>query len=387
MVRPRLSFALFDSHLMFLLFAVQLLFADMDRQIIVIICVGEGIFYKVQAGSERRKAMKNKTISDVIEDCDKAFGLDVPIFVFGFITLNRGVSVRSSKRVVTHLQLGLGFGHPLDSVIQAMGRATGNFKSVLEKNLGLNAKITILAYASDYDAATAYVGYCSARFGSKSIPRKLARKYDFSSLTSRRIGQRQGKDAHEYWKTQRQFIEDAYPEQLTVGQEATRSVVFDDVLVQRVLSVLYRMEESNTGHSESKILSFLCSNFYEARVSDVQLHDCLDRLHQLGSFIERVNDKNERDPMWAVKNQRYLQQNLNTALVPICDALKDPTLDKRSPFIRTVSEGDSSSTEEKQTDESIRETQKRTPGEDEIDSTRELKRQRLDSIACNMEID
>lgn len=218
-----------------MLVAVQCYFAEtMGRRIITIVSVGEGIFYTLQDGAERRKADKNKTIWEVIHDQDRAVGLRVPIFLFGFITLNRGVSTRSTNRVVTHLQLGLGFGHPIDSAIQGMGRATGNVKSVLERNLGQNAKIKVLMYKSDYDAAQAYVGYCASR-GQRKVPEKLAKTHDFSAITPRRIGQRRGQDSRQcwknrqYWKNQRQNNSHDTLDKLAVGQESTKSIIYGDL--------------------------------------------------------------------------------------------------------------------------------------------------------------
>lgn len=56
------------------------------------------------------KVKKDKTLSQVLNFLDEEYGLDTPIFVFGYMAIGRGISVRSNNRVLTHLQVGLGCG-------------------------------------------------------------------------------------------------------------------------------------------------------------------------------------------------------------------------------------------------------------------------------------
>jgi hypothetical protein len=62
-------------------------------------------------------------------------GLHVPIFVFEFFKMTRGVSCRSDKPVPTHIVAALGSGYSIENMLQALGRATFNGKSTLEKNV------------------------------------------------------------------------------------------------------------------------------------------------------------------------------------------------------------------------------------------------------------
>ena len=77
---------------------------------------------------------KGKTISEVLEEIDAQYGLEKPVFIFGFIKMCRGISFRSAKRVPTHMAVSLGRGHNSSTVLQTIGRATFNGKSILIEN-------------------------------------------------------------------------------------------------------------------------------------------------------------------------------------------------------------------------------------------------------------
>ena len=158
----------------------------LNQHIIAVISIGEGVFYKVETGKELRKAITKWTVSQVLEDLDKRFGLDVPIFLLGFSTLGRGVSTRSSRRVTTHIQVCQGGGHSLDNLIQSYGRATGNVKSVLRKNLGANAQIKVLTVEADWKASQAYVQFCQAKVDGRDASQEFENLH--CALSRRRVG-------------------------------------------------------------------------------------------------------------------------------------------------------------------------------------------------------
>ena len=56
------------------------------------------------------RVKKDYTLSQVLNFLDKHCGLETPIFVFGYMAIGRGISVRSDNRVLTHLQIGLQCG-------------------------------------------------------------------------------------------------------------------------------------------------------------------------------------------------------------------------------------------------------------------------------------
>jgi hypothetical protein len=73
-------------------------------------------------------------IGEVLEKLDVEYGLEWPIFVFGFSKMQRGMSFRSNQRVPSHILLSLGDGYSTEGMIQALGRATFNGKHILRTN-------------------------------------------------------------------------------------------------------------------------------------------------------------------------------------------------------------------------------------------------------------
>jgi hypothetical protein len=129
--------------------AVQQMYKHQGKDIIVVAVTGSRTQVKIPQHKEWEP--KCGLISKVIEDIDDEFGLEMPIFIFGFSKMRRGVSFRSSKRVPTHFLVALGRGHHCSSVVQTLGRATFNGKTVLEEN-GFN-HVTILTNAHDFTMA------------------------------------------------------------------------------------------------------------------------------------------------------------------------------------------------------------------------------------------
>ncbi|KAL3764033.1 hypothetical protein ACHAW5_005513 [Stephanodiscus triporus] len=81
----------------------------------------------------------------------------MPVIVFGFSKMRRGVSFRSSKRVPTHMVMALGRAHNVSTVVQTLGRATFNGKSVLNENGFKN--VTVLTTNSDLELCIGYQKY------------------------------------------------------------------------------------------------------------------------------------------------------------------------------------------------------------------------------------
>eukprot|EP00956_Cyclotella_meneghiniana_P017673 scaffold29026_cov29-Cyclotella_meneghiniana.AAC.1 len=93
----------------------------------------------------------NKLIGDVIECMDVVFGLNVPIFIFGYRKMRRCVSFRSNHRVPTHMAIMVGRGYSIASYIHSIGRLTGNSKSELNEN-GFDC-VRILTTREDFKVA------------------------------------------------------------------------------------------------------------------------------------------------------------------------------------------------------------------------------------------
>jgi hypothetical protein len=169
------------------------------KDIVVVTYVGEGI--SVRAPGEDWVLKKGFRMDEVLEDIDKKWGLETPVFVFAFSKMRRGISYRSSRRVPTHFVILLGRGHNAMNVVQAMGRATFNGRSVLERN-GFS-HVTMLATSNDYTMAQKIQRYIeeisqrikngeSFRGAMSGASQKMPDSTNFLRHTFREIGQLKG---------------------------------------------------------------------------------------------------------------------------------------------------------------------------------------------------
>ena len=108
--------------------AVQKLYERKRKKIIVIAIYGKGIQIKYP-NQQWKCPSKELLIGDILNsiDDDEDYGLNIPIFIFGFSKMRRGISFRSDKRVPTHMVMSLGRGHNISTVVQTLGRATFKF--------------------------------------------------------------------------------------------------------------------------------------------------------------------------------------------------------------------------------------------------------------------
>jgi hypothetical protein len=103
---------------------IQEKYAGHGKNVVVITYTGKCISKRLPGGKHWIAYDKGISIGNVIEEVDQQQGLHMPIMIFGFTKMRRGVSYRSNQRVPTHLVISLGRGHNAMNVIQAMGRAT-----------------------------------------------------------------------------------------------------------------------------------------------------------------------------------------------------------------------------------------------------------------------
>jgi hypothetical protein len=129
------------------------------KKLVVIVIVGGGISTRHESGSDFIEEDKNKTISEVIQsiDDDERYGLDTPIFVFGFSKMTRGLSFRSARRVPTHVTASRGYGYAYEEVTQTLGRGTGCGMSVLQEN-GFE-HVTVLSTSQDLALVKKYPNF------------------------------------------------------------------------------------------------------------------------------------------------------------------------------------------------------------------------------------
>ena len=168
------------------------------------------------------------------------------MFVIGYNLITRGVSVRSNRRVPTHLVLALGKGMSIDKMAQAMGRATyGNGKALLEP---FGGHVIVLTYAQDFDSAQAYphllqevknrvVGGKSIQDALSSDAAEYPDKANVMSNQARSIGL---KKANLTKRVEAPFAEPVEGEERT-GQKALkkrrRELLEDDVIAKLLLQV------------------------------------------------------------------------------------------------------------------------------------------------------
>ncbi len=107
--------------------------ADKNKYLTVVTFTGDGTSFK-PPNQPWDESKKKSNIGDIIKYIDKLYYLQMPIFIFGYSKICRGISFRSDERVPTHMLVSLGMGHNCSTVIQTLGRATFNGKSVLQKN-------------------------------------------------------------------------------------------------------------------------------------------------------------------------------------------------------------------------------------------------------------
>lgn len=65
---------------------------------------------------------KNETVGNLLNFIDNKYGLAMPVFIFGYTKMCRGISFRSNKRVPTHMVMSMGKGHNCSTIIQTIGR-------------------------------------------------------------------------------------------------------------------------------------------------------------------------------------------------------------------------------------------------------------------------
>eukprot|EP00978_Attheya_sp_CCMP212_P026854 scaffold89047_cov44-Attheya_sp.AAC.1 len=103
---------------------IQEKYAGLGKKVAVLTYTGKCISKRLPGENNWTEYDKGTCIGRVIEEVDQKQGLHMPIMIFGFTKMRRGVSYRSNQRVPTHLVISLGRGHNAMNVIQAMGRAT-----------------------------------------------------------------------------------------------------------------------------------------------------------------------------------------------------------------------------------------------------------------------
>ena len=165
--------------------------------------------------------------------------------------MRRGISFRSHKRVPTHFLVALGRGHNCSNVVQTLGRATFNGKSVLEEN-GFK-HVTLLTTGSDYTMAlktqqfvkNVYERYKQGESFVEAATGATTVMPDGTNFlrhsTFREIGVLKGqrKRCQEMIKFEKE------PTELSCDEKATKEKYWEDADVQRILRIIIELKISN----------------------------------------------------------------------------------------------------------------------------------------------
>jgi hypothetical protein len=230
---------------------VQNCYHRLGKKMVVICVVGNGIYFRRPGFTHGRKVNNQKTVSEVLQQLDKEFGLSIPFFVFGFSKMRRCISFRSDSRVPTHMVLNLGLGQSNESFIQAIGRATFNgLETVLKKN-GYHS-VTVLAPKRDLKMAQRYTNFVhevsqkltSGEASTESVMKDGMNRFTDSAnyirFSNRKTGQMKGLQIH-------LPDQDTHFEDPDDDESVVESTVLSESIVHRVKSsVFYLVTETET---------------------------------------------------------------------------------------------------------------------------------------------
>jgi hypothetical protein len=119
-------------------------------------------------GRKRRRSSPKLKIVEILNEILRTYGQGRPIAVIGYTRLLRGESFRTGvididgqtlSTVPTHMLVGLAATRSFDDLVQMAGRATGNFKTWLDQNMGEGYKIKVLMSWKDWDFMVAYINF------------------------------------------------------------------------------------------------------------------------------------------------------------------------------------------------------------------------------------
>ncbi|KAL7540610.1 hypothetical protein ACHAXR_010249 [Thalassiosira sp. AJA248-18] len=230
--------------------AVQKLYQKRGKQTIVVTFSGKGIAVKVPNKAWDHERWRKSLIGQLLEHIDEQYGLDIPVFIFGYTKMCRGVSFRSSNRVPTHMIMALGRGHNISTIVQTLGRATFNGSNLLQDN-GFDC-IRVLTTSNDYTTCVKkqnYINQVAHRIqlgddfpaAVTGANEKMADSANFLRHTFREIGRVKG--------MRKQFEDwvdfDDVPKELSPDEEETKEKFWSNTDAQILLRSLARLRKGH----------------------------------------------------------------------------------------------------------------------------------------------
>jgi hypothetical protein len=256
----------------------------------------------------------------VIQKLDKEFGLDVPIFAFGYSKFRRCISQRSSKRVPTHILVSLGKYHSIENFVQALGRGTFNGRESVLKQNG-HDDVTLFTDEEDFKAARKYVNFFEKLVerlkGGETLDDALngtihqfPDSTNFLRHTGRKIGLRE--DLKHRLMAADIFKEEDYDNEYDLGggDDTLKQKYWENTLAQRVLKTFeYLREEDDIIECKEKQI---CDKFNETYQEDgaKMTRDSL-RIILKDYVKDKVLEKNKSGSAWHVLNWEIANHMMN----------------------------------------------------------------------------
>jgi len=290
--------------------AVAQLYKKKEIEIIVITFSGSGIAVKfpsrIVPDAESKqpgmwKSWHNSLIGTLLEYIDEKCGLQVPVFIFAYTKMCRGISFRSTNRVPTHMLMALGRGHNSSTIVQTLGRATFNGRNVLKEN-GFDC-VRVLTTSSDYTVCIKkqnYINEVSQRIqlgdtfaaAVTGANHKIPDSANFLRHTFREVGRIKGmRKQFEDWVD----MEDV-PKELSPDEEETKEKLWNDNDAQKLLRSLARLRK---GHALA-LAGDIIDDLNEAEHYTIQKRKLRDLLRKFcdKALISKICK--EKDPSYKI---------------------------------------------------------------------------------------
>lgn len=281
---------------------VQAYYKRRKQNIVVIAFVGSGISVKLPNSNWEKEKWRLSLIGDVIKDIDEheQYGLSMPIFIFGFSKMRRGISFRSNLRAPTHLVMMLSSGHHMSNVIQTLGRASGNSKSVLQENGYQSVKI--LTTQQDYKIGTSvqcYLDEVASRVNEgetleealTGTRKHLPQESNFLRRTYRKLGPL--KSTRKEYKSAR--FEDPEPG-LSEEEKVLRGEYWNDSNAQQLIRALVSLRRSHQMVKVDDIIDHF-ADANESKMATTEMKKLLKAFCQ-HVWIEKLDKEQDQDQDW-----------------------------------------------------------------------------------------
>lgn len=277
-------------------------------------------------GGEPVPVDNDKEMIDLIRNINAKYGLSMPILAFGFSQFNRGVSIWSEDRVVTHEAVLRGQGYNITESIQSLGRACYQGKHILKKN-GFN-HVTVLTAGSDYDLAFHADAFINRFFDEiektqlpfltvmKSMHPDLAKAFPeeanvFRSTNRHLSPNKKHKNVFE------ETISFEGATELTPGEQELGERYLNNPRVQRFMRTLIDLNNGDPGELFNATMvkdrfDYMWEEYDTIKKAGREgVCDLLNTFTRKGKLGKVCNDANKKNPSYRVKDEQVFKMLLN----------------------------------------------------------------------------